>query len=678
MFRRNTSNQDMVCSALLASIAGICSWFARTLGNGWEPEVWNVFMYIIPLAFGTRGTLVAIAISMMTGTLLVGELSPPLRLGLEMLSIALMRRAIPTFPGYLTVLMVWGAIIFPLGTSFSLVPTNAGAWSEELFFFACLQDISFSLVAGALLLNQTLWVFITERPHRNRLSEVLVHVSALCGVLTLFSVIASLNRLGVFAAVHLNASNTTAAFGLFSSLVLITSLLGYRVSLVVRRDFLSMDPSSLSSDRALRHSTETKESFFNAITNDGEFTSTLNTVPLEADRKRDGLLKGVCALDGDGTVLFMNDHFRALTDIVIPGVEGYALQNISPDSELVHRIMELFRSADPDREVVDEMRIINHDGHPQFLEISVRPHLLQNEGSDSADGKKIAPRVITLRDITDRRAIDHDLLNEKRLESLQAYARGAAESFSELLSSISEQAQQIPKEPNADSHAARESIIRDASRAQTISDQLRELSASFFSTERMRVNMSEMLRERAPLLQRMPPRDIALMLDISSVEMPVQINTALFSHAVSQLIMNAAESYGEMPGTIDLQLALEEIDEALSCIHPGTRPGRFARLRLIDSGQGMSSEVLAHAADPHFSTKDGRRHKGLGLTTVFAIMREHEGFMTIESKPGKGTCVSLYFPLLKSDAVTDHNHPRGADGDATSPEIENTSEDNKA
>jgi signal transduction histidine kinase len=98
---------------------------------------------------------------------------------------------------------------------------------------------------------------------------------------------------------------------------------------------------------------------------------------------------------------------------------------------------------------------------------------------------------------------------------------------------------------------------------------------------------------------------------------------------------------------------------------------------MIDSGQGMSSEVLAHAADPHFSTKDTRRHKGLGLSTVFAIMREHEGFMTIESKIGKGTCVSLYFPLLKSDTANTHKPPRGAEDAAPSPDVENTSEDNK-
>jgi signal transduction histidine kinase len=187
-----------------------------------------------------------------------------------------------------------------------------------------------------------------------------------------------------------------------------------------------------------------------------------------------------------------------------------------------------------------------------------------------------------------------------------------------------------------------------------------------------------MILERVPLLQKIPSKETPLSLDIASEHMPVEVNTALVAHAVGQLIMNASEAYGVESGTITLQVAEEEIDEALSNIHPGTRPGRFARLRVMDYGQGMPPEILAHAADPHFSTKDGSRHKGLGLSTVFAIMREHEGFMTLESKLGKGSCVSLYFPLLRTDTLTEQSSRTDqGESEAVSP-TSTVSEDNKA
>jgi signal transduction histidine kinase len=678
VFRTNTANKDLFRSAVLAALASAASSLAWSFGNGWIPEVWNILLYLLPLAFGMRGVAVALCIGVLPSALAQSEYAGPLRIAGELLAIAAVRQVLPLTPGYLIVLALWGALVLPLSHAFGTAPTTLGAWSEELVFFHCLQDVAFSLVAGAILLNQSVSVLLTNRPRRNRLSEILVHVTALCALATLFTVIATLNRIGVFTSTNLNSANILPAFGLFATLVMVPSLLGYRLSLVAAREFMSVSAASLSSDQALRYSAGIKDSFFNAIENEGDFTSALDSNRNESERNREGLLRGVCALDGDGTVLFMNDHFRALTDIVIPGVEGYGLSNIAPDSELVQHVVTLFCSADPNREMVEELRIMGKDGRSRFLEISVRPHLAEESDSTVTGSKKVSPRVITLRDITERRTIDHAILNEKRLESLQAFARGASESISELLQSISERARQLAPDASTDHTQVRESIVRDASHGQSISNQLHELSVSFYPAQRSKVDLAVMIHDRVPLLQRIPSKDTPLLLDISPGQMPVEVNTPLVAHAVSQLIMNASEAYGSNQGTISLQVAEEEIDEALSNIHPGTRPGRFARLRVMDYGPGMSPDVLTHAADPNFSTKDGASHKGLGLSSVFAIMREHEGFMTIESKVGRGTCVSLYFPIVKAAGETTQGTTSTEDPSEKSPAVSTTSEDNQA
>ncbi len=649
---------------MLAVLASAASLIGYRIGSGWVPEVWNILLYVIPLAYGIRGVAIALGVGLLPSAVAHWEFFDLLRIGGELIAIAAVRRVIPTMPGYLTVVGFWGILVLPSSGAFEGVVSLAGPWSEEMFFFRCLQDVVFSLVAGALLLNQNISIFLTHRPPRNLLSDLLVHVTALCAVVTLFTVLATLNRLDAFTSASLNASNLTAAFGLFAALVLVPSLVGYRLSLLALRELLSIDPSSLSSEEALRHSSESKEFFFSAMTNDGDFTSALDSKTEGDSEKREGLLRGVCALDGDGTVLFMNDHFRALTDIVIPGVEGYALNNIAPNSDIVQHITDLLHTADPEQEVVDEMRTVTRSGQVRFMEVSLRPHLVATRDSEKTQDKRPCPRVVTLRDITERRTIDHELLNEKRLESLEAFARGASESFSELLESISQRALQLsPKTPEG-AQTLCEGIVEDSARGQSISNQLRELSSEFCASGRSRVDLSTMIHERAPLLQKLPNKATPVVLDLATGQTPVEVNPALVAHAVGQLILNSSESYGTEGGTITLQVAEEEIDEALSNIHPGTRPGRFVRLRVMDSGQGMPPEVLAHAADPHFSTKDGSRHKGLGLSTVFAIMRDHEGFMTLESKHGRGSCVSLYFPLRERDTkaiATDESRNAGSE-----------------
>ena len=80
-------------------------------------------------------------------------------------------------------------------------------------------------------------------------------------------------------------------------------------------------------------------------------------------------------------------------------------------------------------------------------------------------------------------------------------------------------------------------------------------------------------------------------------------------------------------------------------LYIGARPGNFARLRVRDFGRGMNRELLAKAFDPLFTTKSMQGNTGLGLSIVYAIVRAHDGFLTAESHPNKGTTISIYLPI---------------------------------
>ena len=118
---------------------------------------------------------------------------------------------------------------------------------------------------------------------------------------------------------------------------------------------------------------------------------------------------------------------------------------------------------------------------------------------------------------------------------------------------------------------------------------------------------------------------------------------------VAQLVANASDA---MPGGGALSIATEnvELTRAELAEQPEIGPGRFVRLTVADSGEGMTDEVKAHIFEPFFSTKEQRHGTGLGLATVYAIVRQCGGFIDVESAPGRGARFQIHFPARVGDA----------------------------
>jgi hypothetical protein len=108
-------------------------------------------------------------------------------------------------------------------------------------------------------------------------------------------------------------------------------------------------------------------------------------------------------------------------------------------------------------------------------------------------------------------------------------------------------------------------------------------------------------------------------------------------------------------GTLTLTVDDREIDESFARIHSGMRPGSYVRIELRDVGTGMSPKVLARAFEPFFTTKPVGRGTGLGLSTVYGIVKQAGGYVSIESVQGKGTTVTVYLPRARA------NHPSEAE-----------------
>jgi len=161
------------------------------------------------------------------------------------------------------------------------------------------------------------------------------------------------------------------------------------------------------------------------------------------------------------------------------------------------------------------------------------------------------------------------------------------------------------------------------------------------------------VRDVLEILQRTLPEHIELSFDPGLRRSArVHVDAAQIEQVIVNLCINARDAV-EKPGRIDLSTDEAFLDTRFCEGHTWAREGRFARLRVHDTGTGMDEETLSHIFEPFYTTKDEGKGTGLGLATVYGIVEQHHGFLHVESQLGAGTTVAIYLPLPEVDLDLD-------------------------
>ena len=304
--------------------------------------------------------------------------------------------------------------------------------------------------------------------------------------------------------------------------------------------------------------------------------------------------------------------------------------------------------ADPDDREKLELRLLEK-GHVKDLEIGMRRKngerlIVQTFATAVRDerGNVVAYRGI-LKDMTEQRNLEQQLLQSQKMESIGLMAGGVAHDFNNLLTVILGNVQLglAGIERSHPHYEILSKIQEEAKKASAITRRLLAFSRRQV-LQRKAINLVEQINNLSKMLSRLIGEDIELRIEFGQGVGYVYLDEAVLDQVVMNLAVNAREAMPE-GGVLTIEALNVSLDEAFCGLYPFVKPGDYVRLSIIDTGLGMEESVLQRMFEPFFTTKEGGT--GLGLAVVYGVVKQHKGYIIASSQVGKGSRFDIYFPI---------------------------------
>ncbi len=271
------------------------------------------------------------------------------------------------------------------------------------------------------------------------------------------------------------------------------------------------------------------------------------------------------------------------------------------------------------------------------------------------------------RDITERKQLEEQLLQSQKMEAVGQLAGGIAHDFNNLLVAIIGHSDLLESglEDRMDLLARVHQIQHAATRAAALVRQLLTFSRKQRVHQRV-VDLNAILVDLEQLLNRLIGEDIRMTVVPADQIMPVKVDPSQMEQVIVNLVTNARDAMPE-GGAIDVTIEPIILTEMPPAASLPIEPGHFALLSVRDTGAGMDEETISRAFEPFFTTKEVGQGTGLGLSTVYGIVRQDHGTVTISSRPNQGTTLKIFLPISagKLSVATSTSRPRPAGGSET-------------
>jgi PAS domain S-box-containing protein len=348
---------------------------------------------------------------------------------------------------------------------------------------------------------------------------------------------------------------------------------------------------------------------------------------------------GIVATDIKGRVTYWSPRAQELLGYRSEEVLGRPVAELQRGGlESARALMQRLRAEDRIRE--HETEVLASDG--RWVECRFSLALLRD-----AAGAMIGTLAI-LEDTSERKRLEAQLRQAQKMEAVGRLAGGIAHDFNNLLAVImghSDLIRAVLKKGDALAHDV-EQIRRASERAATLTRQLLAFSRRQFLQPQV-IDVNTLVSNLATMLRRLISENIHLELKLDADAGRVSADPGQLEQVIMNLAVNARDA---MPqgGRLTLETAPAPLGQEFVAAHPGSATGAHVRLSIHDTGCGMGPDVLAHLFEPFFTTKEPGRGTGLGLSTVYGIVKQHRGYVDVVSEVGRGTSVGVYLPRIET------------------------------
>jgi PAS domain S-box-containing protein len=348
---------------------------------------------------------------------------------------------------------------------------------------------------------------------------------------------------------------------------------------------------------------------------------------------------GICRCDSTGQILNANPAWLDLLGYSsAQELLGKHLAVLYTDTQQWFELADHLRASTPFTGVIAEW--LRKDGTPVAVRVS---------GRSVFTGREEKSFELFAEDVSERRGLEQQLRQSQKMEAVGRLAGGIAHDFNNLLMVISGYSEFLIDRAGLDPalRAPAQEIASAAQRASSLTRQLLAFSRKQMLAPKV-LDLNAVVTENLKMLTRVIGEDIDLLMVPDPALGAVRADSSQIEQVIMNLAVNARDA---MPsgGKLTIETSNVSLDADYARFHAPLQAGDYVLLSISDTGLGMDAETQSHIFEPFFTTK-GQRGTGLGLSTVYGIVKQSGGYIWVFSEPGKGTTFKIYLPRV-ADAV---------------------------
>ncbi len=365
---------------------------------------------------------------------------------------------------------------------------------------------------------------------------------------------------------------------------------------------------------------------------------------------------GIVIIDRKGKIQYMNTALKNMINStgkeVIEKDISLLLKGSENDEEIWKEILDTVKQG---KNWSGQILRKKRDGTILYLGTTVSPVF---EASS-----QITHYVAVIHDITlrvqlekEKKQLEEQYRRSQKLESIGRLAGGVAHDLNNLLTPILGYATLLINELQNEHHKTYvEQILQAGRHGRDMVQQLLAFSRKQ-SVDMKPVNLNEVLTRFEKLLRRTIREDITIQLVLAQSLPLVMGDITQMQQVIMNLAVNAQDAMPE-GGRLTIETTSLEIEDEHIAAQHGIRPGKYVVLKVSDTGSGMDTETMEHIFEPFFTTKEKDKGTGLGLATVYGIVKQHKGNIEVQSEPDKGTTFKIYLPAADITSISEEDSP---------------------